>query len=118
MACYAEIENGMVAQVIVIDPSLVGTLSGTWIETDPNTRSGEHCDANGTPDGGVALRGNYAGVGYIYDAANEVFYPSRPFPSWSIAAPKWTWTPPVPEPTGGGPYIWDEASQSWQVRSV
>ena len=73
---------------------------------------------DGNPDGGVALRGNYAGIGYTYDSANDVFYPPAPYPLWVISAPNWIWAAPVPMPETGGPYKWDEPSKSWVVTSL
>jgi hypothetical protein len=38
-----------------------------------------------TRDGGVAnIRGNYAGIGYTYDADNDVFYSPQPYASWTL----------------------------------
>lgn len=114
MAHYAKIEDGRVAAVIVAEPDIVATLSGQWVQTSYNTRRGVHHGADGEPDGAPALRANYAGIGHFYDAGNDVFYPPRPFPSWSIAAPEWVWLPPTPCPTGGGIYAWDEGQQTWR----
>ena len=61
----------------------------------------------------VALRGNYAGIGYTYDRANDVFYAPQPYPSWVISAPDWTWKAPVAMPTDGKQYTWDEATKNW-----
>ncbi|MDE1901439.1 MAG: hypothetical protein KGI37_07340 [Alphaproteobacteria bacterium] len=110
--------NGVVVNVIVAEADFFKTFvdgsPGTWIQTSYNTRGGTHYGASSnTPDGGVALRGNYAGIGYIYDEKHDVFYPPQPFPSWTIAAPTWTWTPPVSKPTTGGPYSWNEATLAW-----
>jgi hypothetical protein len=63
--------------------------------------------------GGDAYRANYAGVGGTYDAVNDVFYAAQPYPSWTISAPTWLWQAPVPYPSTGGPYVWDEATLSW-----
>ena len=38
-----------------------------WIQTSYNTAGGTH------KDGGTALRGNYAGIGYIWDEDNNYF---------------------------------------------
>jgi hypothetical protein len=117
MSNYAKVLNGKVLDVIVADASFFDTFvdssPGTWIQTSYNTRGGVHYGANGQPDGGVALRANYAGIGYTYDQANDVFYAPQPYPSWTISAPTWLWQPPVPYPSTGGPYVWDEATQSW-----
>jgi hypothetical protein len=111
MGHFAKVNNGKVEQVIVADQAFfdnfVDTSPGTWIQTSYNTIGGQHTQ------GGTPLRGNYAGIGYTYDQANDVFYPPQPFPSWTISAPTWTWTAPVAYPTDGGVYTWDEATQSW-----
>ena len=114
MSHYAKVENGIVTEVIVADAYFVTTLSGQYIQTSYNTRGGVHYSAEtGKPDGGMPVRGNYAGIGYVYDAANDVFYPPQPFPSWTISAPTWTWTAPTPMPTDGKPYTWNEETKAW-----
>jgi hypothetical protein len=72
-----------------------------------------------TPDGGIALRANYAVIGGTYDLANDVFYGLRPVDangvlcvSWTVSAPTWLWTAPVPRPTDGE-YVWDEHNRIW-----
>jgi len=118
MSHYAKVLNGVVQQVIVAEAdffnSFVDTSPGQWIQTSYNTRGNVHYGQDGQPDGGVALRGNYAGIGYTYDADNDVFYPSQPFPSWTInAGTNWTWTAPVPYPTDGKIYVWNESTTNW-----
>lgn len=118
MSHYAKVVNGKVIDVIVADESFfnifIDTSPGTWLQTSYNTRGGVHYAPNSdTPDGGVALRGNYAGIGFVYDSTNDVFYPPQPYPSWTISAPNWTWTPPIPYPTDGKNYKWDEPTKTW-----
>jgi hypothetical protein len=117
MSNYAKVLNGKVLEVIVADASyfdtFVDTSPGAWLQTSYNTRGGVHYGANGQPDGGVALRANYAGIGYTYDQVNDVFYAPQPYPSWTISAPTWLWQPPVPYPTDGKNYVWDESTQTW-----
>lgn len=117
MAHYAKVINGIVTQVIVAEDVFIATLladEGRWIQTSYNTRGGIHYASNSnTPDNGIALRGNYAGIGYVYDTTNDVFYPPKPYPSWTIAAPNWTWVAPVAYPTDGQLYIWDETTKKW-----
>jgi len=117
---FAKVTNGKVTQVIVAEKEFfdtyVDSTPGEWIQTSYNTRGGVHYAPNSnTPDGGIALRGNYAGIGYTYDRANDVFYPPQPYPSWTISAPNWTWTPPVAYPTDGKQYTWDESIKNWVV---
>ena len=117
MSHFAKVTDGKVTQVIVAEAEFfktyVDSTPGEWIQTSYNTRGGVHYGQDGQPDGGVALRANYAGVGYTYDHTNDVFYPPQPFPSWTISAPTWTWEAPVAMPTDGKPYTWDEATKNW-----
>jgi hypothetical protein len=118
MAHFAQIDqNNIVVQVIVaeqdfIDSGAIGDPA-KWIQTSYNTRGGIHYGPDGQPDGGPAVRGNYAGIGFVYDPANDVFYPPQPYPSWTISAPTWTWAAPTPCPVDGNIYTWDEATSTW-----
>jgi len=106
-----------VTQVIVAEPeffqTFVDSSPGAWLQTSYNTRGNVHYGADGQPDGGVALRGNYAGVGYSYDAQNDVFVPPQPYPSWVLSPLTILWEAPVAMPADGKPYAWNEATQSW-----
>lgn len=118
MAHYAHVTNGIVDQVIVaeqdfIDSGVVGFAS-EWVQTSYNTRGNVHYGQDGQPDGGVALRGNYAGVGYHYDAQADIFYAPQPYPSWVLSPLTILWEAPVPYPTDGKTYEWDEATTSWK----
>jgi hypothetical protein len=117
MAHFAKVLDGIVQQVIVAEPEFFNTFidfsPGTWIQTSYNTRGNVHYGQDGQPDGGVALRANYAGVGYNYDFENDVFYAPQPFSSWTISAPDWIWKAPVPMPQDGKMYRWDEATLNW-----
>ena len=117
MGNYAKVFENKVIDVIVADASFfdtfVDTSPGTWLQTSYNTRGGVHYGQDGQPDGGIALRANFAGLNYTYDLTNDVFYAPQPYPSWTISAPTWLWQPPVPLPLTGGPYVWDESTQTW-----
>lgn len=117
MSHYAKVVDGKVVQVIVAEAeffeSFVDSSPGEWIQTSYNTRGGLHYGPDGQPDGGEALRGNYAGIGFTYDRQHDVFYPPQPFLSWALNTSTWTWEPPVPYPTDGKMYTWDEPTVSW-----
>ena len=119
MSHYAKVVNNLVTQVIVAEADFIATYSepseeaGTWIQTSYNTRGGLHYGQDGNPDGGIALRGNYAGIGYVYDQTNDVFYPPQPFPSWVLNNTTWSWEAPTPYPTDDKRYSWDEATTNW-----
>jgi len=119
MGHFAKVVDGKVVQVIVAEPDFFDTFvdssPGQWIQTSYNTRGNVHYapDSN-EPDGGVALRGNYAGIGYTYDNVNDVFYPPKPFNSWLLSTETWLWEPPIPLPDDGKPHRWDEDTLSWK----
>ena len=118
MSHFAKVLDGKVIQIIVAEKEFFDTFvdssPGNWIQTSYNTHGGIHYDSNtNEPDNGIALRANYAGIGYIYDAINDVFYAPQPYPSWTISAPTWIWNPPVAYPNDGQTYKWDEPTTSW-----
>ena len=87
-----------------------------WIQTSYNTSGGTH------KDGGTALRGNYAGIGYTWDEDNNIFYSKKPYASWVLNTTDAQWHSPVgdmpddltdEEKVAGTRYAWNEAGQSW-----
>ena len=57
------------------------------------------------------IRKQYAGIGYTYDAVNDVFIAPQPYSSWSLDQ-NFDWLPPTPRPEEGF-WRWDEDSLSW-----
>jgi len=125
MSHFAKVENGVVTQIIVAEQDFINSGAvgqpSDWIQTSYNTRGNVHYGRDGKPDGDVALRGNYAGIGSIYDTEHDVFYGHSPFPSWILNHSTWTWEAPVPYPVDRGTqedpkgYIWNEETQAWDL---
>ena len=118
MSHFAKVENGIVTEMIVAEQDLINSGAmgdaNIWIQVSYNTRGGVHYSPEtGIPDGGVALRKNYPGVGYVYDAQRDAFYLPKPFPSWTLDESTCYWNPPVPYPTDGARYEWDELNLKW-----
>ena len=113
MAHYAKVNNGKVEQVIVAEAdffqTFVDTTPGTWIQTSYNTLGNKHLL------GGTPLRGNFAGIGFTYDAINDVFYSPKPFNSWTLNKTTWLWEAPVPYPIDDYTYNWNELTLSWDL---
>lgn len=113
MSHFAKVLDGKVIQVIVAEPeffnTFVDTSPGTWIQTSYNTYGNQHPE-------GRPLRGNYAGIGFNYDQANDVFYASQPYPSWILNQTTWLWESPIAYPTDGQFYNWDESTVSWKAK--
>lgn len=83
-------------------------------QTSYNTRGGVHyTDGEPSADQSKALRKNYAGIGYTYDEQRDAFIPPKPYESWLLDEDTCLWESPVPYPTDGGMYVWDEAAGDW-----
>ena len=112
MGHFAKVVDGKVTQVIVAEPEFFDTFvdssPGNWLQTSYNTIGNKHLN------GGTPLRGNFAGIGYTYDAGKDAFYPPQPFPSWVLSA-DYLWEAPIAYPTDGKSYLWNEDSQSWAL---
>jgi len=120
MAHFAKVVSGTVTQVIVAEPEFfekfVDTSPGEWIQTSYNTRGGVHYQANSndpSDDQSKALRKNYAGIGYTYDAQKDAFIPPKPFNSWVLDETSCLWEAPTPYPDDGERYTWNETTTSW-----
>lgn len=114
MSHYALLnENNIVVQVIVgrdddQEAEYAELFGLTCKRTSYNTHGGVHT-AGRTP-----FRKNYAGIGYTYDAARDAFIPPAPYPSWVLAEETCLWEPPVPMPTDGKYYSWNETIENWE----
>jgi hypothetical protein len=108
MSHWAEIdENNIVIRVTVGDNNdpngdegyqwLINNLGGTWIKTSYNNN----------------IRGTYAGVGFLYNAEEDIFVTPQPYPSWTRNGS--FWEAPTPMPTDGLMYRWVEDDLNWQV---
>lgn len=122
MSHFAKVFNGRVLQVIVAEQEFFETyidnLPGLWIQTSYNTRGNVHYLPNSNiPSGQLPLRGNYAGINHIYDSQYDVFYEPQPYPSWSLNKSTWLWEAPIPYPTDGKDYLWDEQEKKWYLPS-
>jgi hypothetical protein len=101
----AEASKFEVSDVIRADQSFVDTQPGFWVLTDYNTYGNVHYAPSPpaephTPDGGIPIRANYAGIGFTYDSVNDVFYAPMPTSpgTWVLNTSTWLWenTDPVP----------------------
>jgi hypothetical protein len=107
MSHFAKVVNGKVTEVIVAEQDFINNLDGTWLQTSYNTQGNQHPE-------GRPLRGNYAGIGYTYDATNDVFYAPQPYASWALNHTTWLWEAPVAMPTDGKVYNWNESIINWE----
>lgn len=91
MRYFAQIENNLVVNVVVADPTWCSVVGGVWVEY---SNEGD----------------NVAGVGYSYDSQTGTFIAPQPFPSWTLDS-NHDWQPPTPKPEGN--WMWDESELAW-----
>lgn len=115
MAHFAELDGDhIVTRVIVVNNNelldefgveqemigrqfCVNLLGGTWVQTSYNGN----------------IRKNFAGIGYTYDVQRDAFIPPKPYNSWVLNEDTCQWEAPIPYPTDGKIYSWDEDTTSW-----
>ena len=119
MAHFAQLENNIVTQVIVVSNQDIldeqgqeseekgiafcsNLLGGTWKQTSYNGK----------------IRKNYAGVGYTYDEGRDAFIAPKPYASWVLDEAKAQWKAPVDMPTDDKRYTWNEETKSWDEVTV
>ena len=94
-----------------------------WIQTSYNTSGGTH------RNGGTALRGNYAGIGYTWDEDDNIFWPKKPHASWVKHNASASWKSPIGDPpsltdeqtadtNNSYYYNWNESGQSWDIEII
>jgi hypothetical protein len=120
MSHFAKVVNDIVVQVIVAEleffDTFVDTSPGEWIQTSYNTRGGVHYQPGTSipsEDQSKALRKNGAGLGFTYDRRRDAFIPPKPYPSWTLVEETCQWASPVPKPTDGKNYFWNEEILNW-----
>jgi len=86
---WAILENNIVTNTIVADADFIAT------QTD---KQYVLCDRGG--------------IGWTYDADNNVFVAPQPYPSWTLDN-NHDWQPPTPKPSNDNFYLWDEAELEW-----
>ena len=119
MSHFAKISgsDNVVTRVIVAEQDFISSGAvgdpANWIQTSYNTHKGVHRGPDGEPDEGVALRNNYAGIGFTYDEDKDAFIPPKPYDSWTLNEDTCNWESPIPKPDDGSDYGWKEETQEW-----
>ena len=79
--------------------------------TSYNTSGGIH------KEGGTPFRKNYAGIGYSYDEQRDAFIAPKPYASFVLNEDTCLWEAPVPYPTDGERYLWNEEELEWVLQT-
>jgi hypothetical protein len=117
MANFAQLdENYFVIEVIVVNNDTIDNLP--FPESEPigvaflqslfgSTAVWKQTSYN------ASFRKNYAGIGFTYDPVLNAFIAPQPYPSWLLNTTTCQWNAPIPYPTDGQMYAWDEITLSW-----
>ena len=117
MAHFAKLDDqNIVLDVNVVNNETVGNLP--FPESEPvgvaflTEWSGGYTNWKQTSYN-ASFRKNYAGIGYTYDSVLDVFISPKPYSSWLLNTETCQWQAPIPYPTDGKYYYWNEDTQQW-----
>src|SRR3990170_2891357 len=132
MAHFAHINpvTNIVDQVTVIERAVIEQAGGwlvngvkrplsEWRQTSYNSSKGVYRgtskESGSIEDVKARNRRNFAGIGYEYHPADDMFTPPKPFISWSLDKAKGLYVAPTPKPTleRGDSAAWSEKIQDW-----
>ena len=121
MAHYAFIDNNNIVIKVLTGVDETVTQLDNGVEVGGSTEAWEQFYENQPWHLGLTckrtsynnnIRKQYAGIGYTYDAVNDVFIAPQPFPSWTLDE-NFDWQPPTPMPIDGKVYAWFEPNRVW-----
>ena len=117
MAHFAKLDDqNIVLDVNVVNNETVGNLP--FPESEPvgvaflTEWSGGYTNWKQTSYN-ASFRKNYAGIGYTYDSVLDAFISPKPYSSWLLNTETCQWQAPIPYPTDGKYYYWNEDTQQW-----
>ncbi len=110
MAHYAFLDADNVVKEVIAGIDETELIEGLLPETWYGNFRGQVCKRTSYNNN---IRFNYAGVGFTFDTARDAFIAPKPFASWVLDEATCRWVAPVPMPSEGGPWMWDEGTESW-----
>jgi hypothetical protein len=122
MAHYAFLDKDNIVTEVIVGVDETQLIDGKNPEQWYSEFKGQDCKrtsynthGNKHSGGGIPFRGNYAGIGYVYDNVFDVFIPIKPFSSWKLNYTTYLWEPPIPAPESeiGFVYQWSEINKEW-----
>jgi hypothetical protein len=108
MAHYAYLDENNIVVTVTVGKDETEVING--LDTETYYALGTPYTVKRTSYNGN-IRKQYAGIGYSYDAINDVFIAPKPYPSW-LLDDNFDWQPPTPMPIEGI-WIWDENNLEW-----
>jgi hypothetical protein len=108
MAHYAYLDDNNIVVAVTVGKDETELIDGLDTETyyalgTPYTVKRTSYNSN--------IRGTYAGIGYSYNADEDIFIAPQPYPSWTRSGS--FWNAPVARPGDDKFYTWNEETTSW-----
>ena len=120
MSHFAKLDNNNVVIFVTVgrqeddgrEAELCARTGDKYVQTSYNTLGGVH------RLGGTPFRKNYAGIGYTYDEQRDAFIAPKPYASFVLNEDTCLWESPVPYPTDGKRYLWNEEELEWVLQTL
>ena len=107
MAHYAFLDNAGIVTEVIVGKDETELIDGLTPEQWYAEFRGQTCVRTSYNS---RIRGTYAGIGYSYNADEDIFIEPQPYPSWHRVGS--FWEAPTPKPTDGM-YRWNEETLTW-----
>jgi hypothetical protein len=104
---YAFLDKNNIVTEVIAGNDEVTLIEGLDAETWYGNFRGQVCKRTSS-----SIRGTGAGIGYSYNAAEDIFITPQPFPSWIRTGS--FWNAPIAMPSDGALYSWNEDELSWE----
>ena len=108
MAHYAYLDDNNIVVAVTVGKDETELIDG--LDTETYYALGTPYTVKRTSYNGN-IRKQYAGIGFTYDAVNDVFISPQPYPSW-VLDNDFNWQAPTPRPEGDFWY-WSEQDLEW-----
>jgi hypothetical protein len=107
MANYAYLDENNIVVTVTVGKDETETING--LDTETYYAQGTNYTVKRTSYNSN-IRGTYAGIGYSYNADEDIFIAPQPYPSWIRQGSFWQAPSTRPE---GLNWAWDENTLSW-----
>jgi hypothetical protein len=115
MAHYAFLDNDNIVTEVITGIEETELIEGLDTETWYGNLRNQVCKRtsyNGN------IRKNYAGIGFTYDPERDAFIAPKPLASWVLNEETCQWEAPIPYPSDGLSYLWNEAELAWELADL
>lgn len=110
MAHYAFLDDNNIVTEVITGKDETELIEGLDTETWYGNFRGQVCKRTSYNSN---IRGTYAGKGFWYNEAEDIFVTPQPYPSWTRNGS--FWEAPTPMPVEEGKFFtWDELTTSWK----